>query len=434
MSEESPSGPSPSSASGSSPSSHSSQLAYIGLNGQVSVRHFPSGQTRQLTWSWHDHAPSNADSSPFTYAWPTWSPDGRQLACFAVRGETGQASVYTVSADGVESWERAGLGDGMPIYGNWSPQADVFTVLVQRGEKHLSLETIVMAQPGRTTPLLSGAPLFWSWSPQGGLLAAHVGQEKDQKDRKNSKTARVVLLEAATGQIVREISTRPGTFRVPAWSPHGDLLTFVERDSHGTETLRLFDIRSGESAPVSVATGMTAALWSPDGQALAFGSTAHQGSLLLPNLRLLDLSTGQITPLLETPVAGFFWSPHGADLFYLSVDTQHSQLRWHKLDRTTGATTELARFLPSREQTLLFSFFDQYVCSHPLLSPDGNTLAFAGHLLDTAASDPSASPSIYALPLKPPSTPQAIAPGTLACWDIPSHPSSEVVVRKESEL
>ncbi len=428
MSEKIRSGSSASGASGASPSSPSSQLAYIGSDGQIFVRHFPSGQSRQLTWSWNDHAPSNVDPQQLTYAWPTWSPDGGQLACFAVRGGAGQAGVYTVSADGVESWERAGLGDGMPIYGNWSPQADVFTVLVQRGEKQLSLETIVLAQPGRTTPLLSGAPLFWSWSPQGGLLAAHVGGGKD------SVTARIVLLEASTGQIVRELSTRPGTFRVPAWSPRGDLLTFVERDAHGTETLRLFDVRNGESAPVSVATGMTAALWSPDGQALAFGSTTHQGSLLVPSLRLLDLSTGQITSLLETPLAGFFWSPHGADLFYLSVDMQHSQLRWYRLDRTTGETTELVRFLPSREQALLFSFFDQYACSHPLLAPDGNTLAFAGHLLETAASDPSAPPHIYALPLTPPGTPQAVAPGTLACWDVPSRSPSEEIGRKESGL
>ena len=423
MSEESRSG---SNASGASPCYPSSQLAYIGSDGQIFVHHFPSGQSRQLTWSWNDPVPSNADPHQLTYAWPTWSPDGRQLACFAVRSETGQASVYTVAADGVESWERARLGGGMPIYGNWSPQSDVFTVLVQRGEKQLSLETIVLAQPGPTTPLLSGAPLFWSWSPQGGLLAVHTGE-----DQKNSVAARIVLLEASSGQIVRELSTRPGTFRVPAWSPSGDLLTFVERDAHGTETLRLFDVRSGESAPISVATGMTVALWSPDGQTLAFGSTAHQGSLLFPSLRLLDLSTGQITPLLENPLAGFFWSPHGADLFYLSVDMKQSQLRWYRLDRTTGETTEIVRFLPSREQALLFSFFDQYAYSHPLLAPDGNTLAFAGHLIETAASVPSASPHIYVLPLKPPSTPQAIAPGNLACWDVASRPSSEEIGKKE---
>jgi len=344
-----------------------------------------------------------------TYSWPTWSPDSQQLACFARQGEDGPASVYTVAADGVESWERANLGQGAPIYGNWSPQADMLTVLVQRGDRQLALETIGIAQPGKTRTLLTGAPLFWSWAPQGKLVAAHVG---------DNETGRVVLLEAATGTVVREVSASPGTFRVPVWSPDGELLTYVERGTDGSQTLRLFDIQSGENAPVSQASGMTAALWSPDGQALVFSSTQRQNSLLSPALHLLDLSTGQTTTLLETPVAGFLWAPQGTHLVYLSVDIQHSQLRWHRYDRTTGESQELIRFLPSREQTLQFSFFDQYAGSHPLLAPDGALLTFTGHLPDAAAQPATTAPTVYTLPLTPPFTPQAIASGSFACWNL----------------
>ena len=398
------------------------QLAYIGPDGQIFVRRFPSDTAHQLTWSWqaqhtrqNPQAPQDPTEAqpappPMTYTWPTWSPDSEQLACFARHGEGGPTSVYTVSADGVESWERAGLGQGTPIYGNWSPQADMFTVLVQRGDRQLSLETIVMAQPGKTNTLLTGAPLFWSWAPQGQLVAAHAGD--------NATAGRVVLLETATGDIVREISVSPGTFRVPVWSPNGDLLTYVERNADGVQTLRLFDIQSGESAPISHTSGMTSALWSPDGQALAFGSTQRQGSLLFPSLHMLDLSTGRSTLLLETPVAGFLWAPQGTSLFYLSVDTHHSQLRWHRYDRLTGESLELVRFLPSREQTLQFSFFDQYTGSHPLLAPDGTMLTFTGHIPGPAATRTTTSPTVYTLPLTPPFTPQAIAPGSFACWNM----------------
>ena len=396
------------------------QLAYIGPDGQIFVRRFPSDTTHQLTWSWQDqHAPQplqgpqDPESQPappsMTYSWPTWSPDNAQLACFARQGEDGPASVYTVAADGVESWERASLGQGAPIYGNWSPRADMFTVLVQRGERQLALETIAMTQPGQTHTLLTGAPLFWSWAPQGQLVAAHVG---------DNETGRVVLIEAATGTIVREISARPGTFRVPVWSPDGELLTYVERGADGSQTLRLFDIQSGENAPISRASGMTTALWSPDGQALVFSSTQRQGSMLSPSLHLLDLSSGQSTTLLETPVAGFLWAPHGTSLVYLSVDIQHSQLRWHQYDRTTGESLELVRFLPSREQTLQFSFFDQYAGSHPLLAPDGTLLTFTGHLPDAATQPATTAPTVYTLPLTPPFTPQAIATGSFACWNL----------------
>ena len=396
------------------------QLAYIGPDGQIFVRRFPSDTSHQLTWSWQDqqaHYPPQDPQAPeaqpplpsMTYSWPTWSPDSAQLACFARQGEDGPASVYTVAGDGVESWERASLGQGAPIYGSWSPQADMFTVLVQRGERQLALEAIAMTQPGQTRTLLTGAPLFWSWAPHGQLVAAHVG---------DNETGRVVLIEAATGAVVREVSARPGTFRVPVWSPDGELLTYVERGADGSQTLRLFDIQSGESAPVSRASGMTTALWSPDGQALVFGSTQRQGSLLSPSLHLLDLSSGQSTTLLETPVAGFLWVPQRTSLVYLSVDVQHSQLRWHQYDRTTGESLELVRFLPSREQTLQFSFFDQYVGSHPLLAPDGTLLTFTGHLPDAATLPSTTAPTVYTLPLTPPFTPRAIAAGSFACWNM----------------
>ena len=405
---------------------HQANLAYIGTDGQIYVH--SSDKIRQLTWSWHSQQNSQSlhhlappqgppgqtaqqsEQRAWTYSWPAWSPVGEQLACFAWHGEGGPASVYTVSADGVESWERAGLGQGAPIYGNWSPQADIFTVLVQRGNRQLSLEAIVMAQPGKTTPLLAGAPLFWSWAPHGNLVATHVGH--------NTTTGHVLLIDPSTGKSVQEISTTPGSFRVPAWSPDGDLLTYVERDSEGIQTLRLFDIQSGKSAPISRTSGITAALWSPDGRALAFGSTQRQGSLLFPSLHVLDLSTGQTAMLLETPVTGFLWSPLGNNLLYLSVDTQHSRLRWHKYDRETGESLELVRFLPSREQTLQFSFFDQYAASHPLLDPDGAMLTFTGHLFESDRTSPNTSPMVYALPLTPPFTPHAIAPGTFACWNI----------------
>ena len=414
----------------------SASLAYIGTDRQVFVHKFPSGETRQLTWSWHEQqgqhnpreryrlsvprAPQEQTGSQttqqskvqgWTYSWPTWSPVGEQLACFAWHGKDSSASVHTVSADGVESWERANLEQGSPIYGNWSPEADVFTVLVQRGERQLSLEAVVMAQPGKTTRLLTGIPLFWSWAPQGQLMAVHVGGNGD------AGGGRILLIEASTRDIVQEISTTPGAFRVPAWSPDGDLLTYVERNSAGVQTLRLFDVQSGESAPVTKTNGMATALWSRDGHALAFGSTQLQGSLLFPSLHVLDLTSGQSSIILDTPVAGFLWAPQGTRLLYLSVDTQHSQLRWHQYDCKTRESVELVRFLPSREQRLQFSFFDQYTGSHPLLDPDGLRLAFTGHLIEPDLPSSASSPTVYTLPLTPPFTPQAIAPGTFACWD-----------------
>jgi hypothetical protein len=406
------------------------RIAYAGDKGNIFTATTHNGHPQpstQLTWSW-DVPPQEGEtaSNPLTYVWPSWAPDGNQIACFGLRGTPGpdvQTSVYAIAADGIESWELASISGGMPIYGNWSPQADAFAALIQRGESALSLEIVSLDQPGQMTPLLSGAPLFWSWSPRGDKLAVHVGGS-----RRDSAQARVVLIDAGSGQIERTISDRPGHFRVPSWSPQENLLAYVEQEEDGNQTLRLLDVNSGETGPVASLSGSVAALWSADGQALAFGTTARPSSLLLTSIQVLDLTTGQISPLqsesnpADESTTGFFWSPRGDALFTLSVDVQHSHLRWQRIERTSGQTTEIVRFLPSREQTLFFSFFDQYALSHPPIAPDGSALAFAGHQIGPVALDISSPTQVYIAQLDQPEAGRStqavrsIGSGNFVCW------------------
>ena len=400
------------------------RLAYTGDTGNIFTASAHKGQIQQLsqlTWSW-DAPPQEGqtESNPLTYVWPSWAPDGNQIACFGLRGTTGpavQTSVYAIAADGIESWELARISGGMPIYGNWSPRADAFAALIQRGESALSLEIVSLDQPGQMTPVLSGAPLFWSWSPRGDKLAVHVGGSC-----RDSAQARVVLIDAVSGQIERTISDRPGHFRVPSWSPRENLLAYVEQEEEGSNTLRLLDVNSGETGPVASLNGSVVALWSVDGQALAFGATARPGSLLFTSIQILDLTTGQILSLRDESkqahesTIGFFWSPRGDALFALSVDVRRSHLRWQRIVRESGQTSEIVRFLPSREQTLFFSFFDQYACSHPPIAPDGSALAFAGHHIGPVALDTNSPPQIYIAQLDQPGIVRSIGSGNFVCW------------------
>lgn len=395
------------------------RLAYTGTKGNIFISPAQKGRSQQLTWGWEEQASSQTDQTdvqPLSHVWPTWAPDGSRLACFGLRGTAGpnvQTSIFAIAADGIESWELARIAGGMPIYANWSPRSDIFTALIQRGEADLSLEAVCVDQPGQMTQLLHGAPLFWSWSPRGDRIAVHVGGSHTQ-----AATARILLLDPTSGQIVREISTCPGHFRVPSWSPIEDLLVYVEQEEEGGNMLRLFDVTSGENGPVALLNGSVAAVWSSDGQALAFGSTSRPGSLLFSDVQILDLTTGKITSILEESVTGFFWSPDGKALFYLSVDVQHSHLCWHRIVRESGEQTALARFLPSREQTFIFSFFDQYAFSHPPLSPDGSALAFAGHQIGPVALDTSSPSQVYVVPIDQPDAFYSVGAGNFVCWQL----------------
>jgi len=395
----------------------SPRMAYIGEGGNVFSWNSANSQKHQLTWSWEesqDGHGSQGTAARLTHVWPAWAPDGSRIACFGLRSASEskvETRVYAVAADGVESWELTTLSGGMPVYGNWSPRGDAFAVLVQRGEEQLSLEIIRLDDPGKTLPVMSGAPLFWSWSPDGNLLAVHVGGS-----HRASAEARVVLLDAFSGKPVQHVTDHPGEFRVPAWSHQGDLLAYVGQETQEEETLFLFDVTSGEKGPVAHVSGGTAALWSADGNALAFSSASRSSSFSFSQIQVLDLTNGRVSTVLDEPVIGFFWSPREDALFYLTVNTTQSYLCWHRFMRATSEKAELVRFLPSREQTFLFSFFDQYASSHPSLAPDGSALAFAGYLLGRDSA--TTTSQVYLVPLDHPAKPRLVAPGQFVCWNL----------------
>ena len=62
-------------------------------------------------------------------------------------------------------------------------------------------------------------------------------------------------------------------------------------------------------------------------------------------------------------------------------------------------------------------FFDQFAASHPLISPDGNSLVFAGHMTGARGDEHSSANSVYLAPLAGGAPARRVAPGHFACWD-----------------
>ena len=106
-------------------------------------------------------------------------------------------------------------------------------------------------------------------------------------------------------------------------------------------------------------------------------------------------------------------------LVYLTVDVQHSQLRWHRYDRTTGESLELIRFLPSREQTLQFSFFDQYAGFSPFTrSRRGTADIHRSSSRCGYATCHNRTHGLHSAPHTSLYTAGRIASGSFACWNM----------------
>ena len=74
--------------------------------------------------------------------------------------------------------------------------------------------------------------------------------------------ARVVVVDASSGRILQQVTDQPGDFRVPVWSPHDNLLTYIEHDDAGddvpscTMLIPVRKVRSPQSGVVRSLCGM----------------------------------------------------------------------------------------------------------------------------------------------------------------------------------
>ena len=135
--------------------------------------------------------------------------------------------------------------------------------------------------------------------------------------------------------------------------------------------------------------------------------------------------------LVDDDVFGFFWSPDGRKIAYLTFDGRNStqeasfsrtrraalpaqrqatpQFSLWSIDVATAERTLLGSFLPSELFVLQFlPFFDQYAHSHSIWAPDSSAVAVP--LRDEAGDD-----FIYRFALDG-SRPTLIAEGQVAFW------------------
>ncbi|RMD82967.1 MAG: hypothetical protein D6815_07830 [Candidatus Dadabacteria bacterium] len=381
------------------------RLVYVGDDGDL-YQSQDGHSSDRLTWGWH----SGKGEGRLEYVWPSYSPDGSMVACFGVApGRSPEAGLYAVTDDGVKMHELWRMTGAAPICESWSPDSRQIALLLQ-DETGLRLELADVDRPGRSFPLDRGSPLFWAWSPRERFIAVHAGGSLTVSD-----AARLSIF--ATDDGCREIARlAPGEFRSPAWSPDGRRLAYVDASDPRREYLSFYRLDDGVTELVCPVEGHCALSWSPDGRFLAYSEALGETPHLFTGVTLVDARTGRTEVVGTENIVGFLWSPCSQRLVLVGFADDGS-MEWSVLD-VRGTLERLSpRFYPSRELIYYCWFFDQLGPSHPLVSPDGTTLAFAGMLAEEGLRPGRRDSSVYLVPMEADAKPRRLAGGHFACWD-----------------
>ena len=347
------------------------RIAYIGGDRQLYI--IGPGGRRQVTWSssstgarWGAAAGSDGRT------WPSWSPDGRWLASFLVDGGPDTAAtcrVTVLEVNGVEEQILAEIDGALPIYIQWHSDSRRLAVLVQ-AEDELQLWTCMVNHVGQKQIVEQGVPLFFSWSPNSHHIVVHAGEPR----RRGS--ARLMLRNLTPLGEDGPFDARPGSFCTPIF--FSDRLMYVT--SRGMQSHVCVALPDG-SEPQSIAAmeGLLAVIPSPSGSEVAIASAPRGEGSPYRGIWLVDSDGGPVRHVLDGECQAFFWLPSGQQMIFVRVDRAANCLQWFLLSLSGGEVSPLGSFWPSRDQMFYLHFFEQYYRSHPLISPDGSTLIYAGH-------------------------------------------------------
>lgn len=399
------------------PSAPKSPIAFVGIDRQLHVLQADTGTQRQVTWSRvvGGLAGSSGAATPDGRSWPTWSPDGRWLACFRQAGAPGEAptEVIAVEVDGVEERVLLELDGEVPIYAQWSSDGSSLAVLSQADEE---LQLWICTLDGATPRVVEhGVPLFFSWVPQKDAMVVHSGGGAGRSGR---------IMLRAVGPEGEDVvfPTGPGTFCAPLMVA-GDppRVAFVSAAPGERSHVITANVDGGRPRHVATLRGLLAVVPDKEGRQLAIGSAMEGESTPYDGVWLGDAEGGPLHQVSTHPCMAFFWCRGGRRLVYASLDREAGCARWTRMDLgspdpSDSVEVELTPFWPTRDQLFLLHFFEQYAPSHAMVDPTGRWLVYASHP-DPASDDPDTRPRILLIDLdQPDPEPQPIAFGRFAAF------------------
>lgn len=315
---------------------------------------------------------------------PIWSPDGRRIA-WVRSTSTAAWELVTQAVDGTD--ETVHELPGRPDYITYDPTSSRLLALTPSpdGFGLVIIELDVGAATESDTEPFTivdlGVPYFSDFAPDGNRLIAHVGID-----------VRVVDLDGD----VTSLELSSGSHQTPAWHPSDDTVFFTTDTGEG-ERLVSYGLDTDVTNELGVIVGFVFFDLDPAGTRLAvtaFGPARAPGGLeafrrpgdrqtsttpdtaLETGLWIIDVADGQARLLDDQPATAPLWDPTGSRV--LVRDALAGAGRWnvYQLDGTRTSTD-----VYEVDQSLVpayLPFWDQYVRSQTVWSPDGEQFVHVG--------------------------------------------------------
>jgi hypothetical protein len=252
-----------------------------------------------------------------------------------------------------------------------------------------------------------GVPLFFNWVPSGDRILLHVGD-------RGERTARLVLRDPFGPTEDVPYPRQPGSFCAPVFAA-GRAAYAVAGEGHSRVVASGLD--GGEPCDLLTANGLAAVVGAPGGRPWVAVSVADKGEgSPYRGIHLVNVHDGTRRRITDIDCMAFFWSPTGDWLLAAQVVADENCLRWWRVGVDGGQPLDLGTFWPTRDVLFYLHFFDQYTMSHPLVSPCGRWVSWAGYPAGGGHADLSNPPRIFVKRADGGGEAEDIAGGVFSVW------------------
>ncbi|HEV7127461.1 MAG TPA: zf-HC2 domain-containing protein [Ktedonobacterales bacterium] len=223
----------------------------------------------------------------------TWSPDGTQLAYLADPQGTGQTSLMVVHADGTDMAMIPAAAGSSSAQAAWSPdsQALVFAQTTGAGQSlwlynPASRQLRNLGSATDAAGAANAAVLALGWAnTQAGLTVTWASG-----DAASGTVSGVFSAAAQPTGAARRLTPAGRSFATAAYSASAAGGTWLLGDGAGVSTLA---VQGASLAPLaSIASGVQAVAWSPDGSVASFLSTTGTLSVWINAATIVPVATG----------------------------------------------------------------------------------------------------------------------------------------------